>query len=174
MSQGKKATYEISLGGEPVTVRVRRLPDDGPEPAYELTLGDDPPFVVHALNPEAGVLSLLMDGRSWEAGLVPLEDGFVVDLLGIPHEVEVVDPRRRALRHAAGTGAATVKTPMPGRIVRVLVEEGQAVTKGEPLLVIEAMKMENEMKAPMDGTVARILVSEGDVVETRAVLVELA
>ena len=47
------------------------------------------------------------------------------------------------------------------------------MTKGEPMLVIEAMKMENEMKAPMDATVARILVSEGDLVETRAVLIEL-
>ena len=124
MSQEKKATYEISLGGEPVQVSVRRLPDDGPEPAYELSIGDEAPFVVHALSPEAGVLSLLMDGRSWEAGLVPHDDGFVVDLLGIPHEAEVIDPRRRALRHAAGGGAASVKTQMPGRIVRILVEEG--------------------------------------------------
>jgi biotin carboxyl carrier protein len=173
MSQEKKATYEISLGGEPAPVSIRRLTDDGPEPAYEITIGDDAPFVVHALTPEAGVLSLRMEGRSWEAGLVPQDDGFVVDLVGIPHDVEVVDPRRRALRHAAGGGAASVKTQMPGRIVRILVEEGQAVSKGEPLLVIEAMKMENEMKAPMDATVARILVAEGDLVETRAVLVEL-
>ena len=62
---------------------------------------------------------------------------------------------------------------MPGRIVRLLVDEGAAVSKGEPLLVVEAMKMENEIKAPRDGMVKRFAVSAGDLVDAKAVLVEL-
>ena len=173
MSQEKKATYEIDLGDGPVTVHVRRLDTRDDLPHYSVQIGEDPPVEVEAQRPEEGVLSLLLDGRSWEAGLVPTEEGYVVDVLGIPHEAEVVDPRRRALRHAAGGAGAAVKTQMPGRIVRILVEVGQAVTKGEPMMVVEAMKMENEIKAPKDATIARIAVSEGDLVESRAVLLEL-
>jgi biotin carboxyl carrier protein len=63
---------------------------------------------------------------------------------------------------------------MPGRIVRVLVSEGDTVTKGTPLVVVEAMKMENEIKSPRDGTVTRVAIGAGDLVESRAVLVELS
>jgi pyruvate carboxylase subunit B len=85
----------------------------------------------------------------------------------------VVDPRRKALRTAAGAGAGVVKTQMPGRIVRLLLAEGDTVAKGEPMLVVEAMKMENEIKAPRDGVIKRFAVAAGDIVEAKAVLVEL-
>jgi pyruvate carboxylase subunit B len=63
---------------------------------------------------------------------------------------------------------------MPGRIVRVLVSEGDTVTTGMPLVVVEAMKMENEIKSPRDGIVTRVAIGAGDLVEARAVLVELS
>ena len=67
-----------------------------------------------------------------------------------------------------------VKAAMPGRVIRVFVEAGDVVQKGTPLLVVEAMKMENEIKAPRDGTVKRLGVGTGDLIEARALLVELS
>lgn len=175
MSQEKRGIYEITVGEVTRRVRIHLLPAPagGGGPHYALSIDDGPPIEVEALRPEAGVLSLMMDGRAWEAGLVPTDEGFVVDVLGIPHEAQVMDPRRRALRIANGGGASSLKTQMPGRIVRLLVAEGEAVKKGQPVLVIEAMKMENELKAPQDGVVSRIHVKEGDVVEARAQLLDL-
>ena len=168
-----RGTYEITVGGVTQSVTVRRTAREDGLSAYVLQVGEGPERTVEADSPSAGVLSLLSGGRSVEAGLVPLEDGFEVDILGTPHEVTVLDPRSKALKQAAGAGGAVLKTQMPGRIVSVLCEPGQAVTKGEPLVVIEAMKMENELKATQDGTVAKVLVSVGDLVEARTVLVEL-
>ncbi|HCH66476.1 MAG: hypothetical protein CL927_04425 [Deltaproteobacteria bacterium] len=112
-------------------------------------------------------------GRSVEAGLVPFEDGIDVDIRGLSHELAVVDPRRKALRTGGGAAGGSIKTQMPGRVVRVLVAEGDVVAKGTPLVVVEAMKMENEIKSPRDGTISRVAINAGDLVEARAVLVEL-
>ena len=129
--------------------------------------------MVDAVRPEKDVLSLMHAGKVWEAGLVGNEDGFEVELVGIRHDAHVVDPRRKALRMAEGAGEKSLKTQMPGRVVRLLVAEGDVVTEGQPLIVVEAMKMENEMKSPCDGTVARLCVEEGEQVQARSVLIEL-
>ena len=71
------------------------------------------------------------------------------------------------------TGSATVTAPMPGSILNVAVTVGQAVTAGQTVLTMEAMKMENEIVAPVAGTVREIRVKKGDVVDTDAVLVVL-
>ena len=75
---------------------------------------------------------------------------------------------------AAPAGGAQVKAPMPGTILAVRVENGQKVKKGDVLVVLEAMKMENEIQAPCDGTVAGINVRKGDSVETQAVICSIA
>ena len=85
--------------------------------------------------------------------------------------VEVVgDPRRQALKggDASGTGPAEVLTPMPGKVIRVDVELGQPVDEGDPLVVVEAMKMENIYKSPRDGVVAAIYVKAGQTLEAGA------
>ena len=74
---------------------------------------------------------------------------------------------------AAGSGSGELKAPMPGRIVKVLVSEGEQVELGAPVVIVEAMKMENELQAPVGGTVRRVLVGEGDTVDAGQVLVEL-
>jgi len=88
-------------------------------------------------------------------------------------EIKLGDPKR--MRHSAGAGeaaggAAEIKTAMPGKVVRVLVEAGAAIEKGDGVLIVEAMKMQNEMKAPKDGTVKEIRVSEGATVNAGDVL----
>ena len=84
---------------------------------------------------------------------------------------QAIDPRRKALRLAQGSDQGLLKTSMPGRVVRLLVEEGQSVAKGDPIIVVEAMKMENEMKAPADGRIGKIHVSEGQAVEAGSALI---
>ena len=74
------------------------------------------------------------------------------------------------IRLCGGADAATILSPMPGKIVRVLVAAGQNVTSGEPLVVLEAMKMEHTMKAPNDAVIKGVHAAEGDVVGQRAVL----
>ena len=134
-----------------------------------------------------------MDADLVEAGpfvrSLRLEDGtqfsFVHHRSGNTHEislqastvhVEVIDPLSlKRKRRDDDTGAAgVVKALMPGRIVRILIEPGAAVRKGAGLLVLEAMKMENEIQAPADGVVDRIFVKAGDTVESGADLAHVA
>lgn len=170
-----RATYEITVGQVTRQVQVARLGPGacGGAMRYAVRIDEGPVHQVETTRPVADVLSMLMEDDAWEAGLVSTEEGFDVEILGIRHEAQVVDPRRKALRLAEGTGAAVVKTAMPGRVVRTLVEVGDEVTKGQPVVVVEAMKMENELKAPRDGVVRRVAVSAGALVESGAVLVEL-
>jgi acetyl/propionyl-CoA carboxylase alpha subunit len=119
---------------------------------------------------QAGVMSLLIDGRQYRCVL----DGDGVVIGGRRFGFEVTDPR--SLQGRRGVGAGTdgprpVKAPMPGRMVRVLVEVGDEVEEGQALLVIEAMKMQNELKSPKTGRVARIAVAVGDTVGSGEVLV---
>jgi biotin carboxyl carrier protein len=118
-------------------------------------------------------------------------DGHVVDLWmeGAPPGVGVVargkrfyatveSERMRTQRTALGqkgsaTGEGTVVSPMPGRVLKVLVQEGDEIARGAPLVVVEAMKMENELVAERDGRVKKIFVSPGQTVESGARLVEI-
>lgn len=133
--------------------------------------------VVHLVDlsrPTPEAFQMLIDDASWEAGAVAAEGGWFVDLMGPSTEVQVVDPRRKALRLSAGTAGGTLTSQMPGRVVRCFVAAGEVVKKGQPVCVVEAMKMENELKAPIDGTVAEVYVSEGQTVETGARLLRIA
>ncbi len=170
-----RGSYEITVGDRVRLVTVARL---GPASCgeglrYGLRIDDGPVLQVDASRPVADVLSLLIEDDVWEAGLVRTDEGFDVEVLGLRHQCEVVDPRRKALRLAEAGGAASVRTAMPGRVVRLLVQSGDAVHKGQPLVVVEAMKMENELKAPRDAVVKRMMVEAGALVEAGTVLVEL-
>jgi pyruvate carboxylase subunit B len=93
------------------------------------------------------------------------------------YTAQVLDERERRLTQRSGSVAATgeimIKSPMPGLIVAVPVSEGQAVKKGQTVVVLESMKMENELKAPRDGTVASIKVAPRQSVEQHEPLVVL-
>ena len=102
-----------------------------------------------------------------------VRDGEIIHLFwrGTAYRIEE-DGDRPCSAHRAVSGA--LEAPMPGRVIAVRVEPGQAVTKGQELLVVEAMKMENALRAPRDGTVKSVAVRPGDMVGAGAVLVELA
>ncbi len=121
------------------------------------------------------VYSLLIDGKSFEAFVRPEEDEWQVLLLGRQYAVKVEDAREKRLRAEAGGGAAgsgdfQLKAPMPGLVVAVPVQENQDVEKGQVLLILESMKMQNELRSPKAGKVNRIRVKPGESVEQRQVL----
>jgi biotin carboxyl carrier protein len=107
-----------------------------------------------------------MDGRSYEARVEEHPGLLVVVIDGYRFEIDVRDPRRLR-RGASGRGAAGVQTisaPMPGKVVRVLVMAGDVVEAGQGLLVVEAMKMQNEIKAQRAGKVLTVSAREGETV----------
>jgi len=124
------------------------------------------------------VYSLIVDGRSHEAYVQEGDDDWQVLLRGRLYPAKVEDEREKRLRAAAGggvteTGEFHLKAPMPGLVVAIPVEEGQEVKKGDVLLILESMKMQNELKAPRDGVVSRIKVKAGESVEQKQAMLSL-
>jgi len=124
---------------------------------------------------EPGVFSLLVDGQSFEVRVMLGEQSASVEVQGRNFRVEVRDPRSasRSNKTAVGGGRQNVAAPMPGKVIRVLVKKGDVVEPGQGLVVVEAMKMQNEMRASRAGRVADVRVRDGDTVgagETMVVL----
>ena len=124
------------------------------------------------------VYSLIADGKSHEAYVRETDDEWQVLLRGRLFPVKVEDEREKRLRAAAGGGVAEsgefhLKAPMPGLVVAVPVEEGQEVKKGQVILILESMKMQNELKSPRDGIVNRIKVKAGESVEQKQALLSV-
>jgi biotin carboxyl carrier protein len=121
---------------------------------------------------------LLVDGRPSTLVLEGTGRGrWTISVRGERWEVEAVDERTRHIRSLTGAatrdrGAAALKAPMPGLVVRVLTEPGQAVSRGAGVVVLEAMKMENELKASADAKVKAVRVRAGEPVEKGQVLLE--
>jgi biotin carboxyl carrier protein len=156
------------------TVEVRREGGD-----YRIVDGDSSLVVdaVRAGSSPAGVQrwSLLIGHRSIQVDVTRDGTAWVVAIGGATRKYAFTDPTRAALaRKGAGAhGPGRVTAPMPGRIVRILVEPGQSVARGDGVIVVEAMKMENELTAARDGVVTSIVVAEGQTVEAGAVLLEI-
>jgi pyruvate carboxylase subunit B len=145
----------VHVDGEDVTARV--VPIDG-TPIRMVTIGDSVHRVVVRPGASRGLYTLWLDGYRFE--------------------VEALDERTRAIRELSGasggpTGPAPLVAPMPGLIVRVHVEAGDQVAAGQGLVVMEAMKMENELRVQAAGRVKTVLVAAGSVVEKGALLIEL-
>lgn len=123
---------------------------------------------------EGETWSLLVGETSYELSLVEEREGVRVRRGGAEALVRLQDPERGEIDLAAeGDGLKAVTAIMPGRVARVLVEPGQEVARSQGLLVVEAMKMENEIASPRAAIVRTVRVAAGQLVETGAVLVEL-
>lgn len=123
--------------------------------------------------------SLIVNGESFEGYVYPDEDGWQVHLLGQFYQVRVEDEREKRLSTSIlGTvrsGAEFVlKAPMPGMVVSVPVNEGDTVEKGQTLVILESMKMQNELRAPYPGKVVRLRVKKGENVEQKQTLLYLS
>jgi biotin carboxyl carrier protein len=121
------------------------------------------------------VYSMLIDGKSYEAYVNSTDEGWQVLLQGHQYPVRVEDEREKRLRAAAGgklytAGDFQLKAPMPGLVVAVPVEENQQIEKGQVLVILESMKMQNELRSPRAGKVERIKVKAGESVEQKQTL----
>ena len=161
--------YHVDVGGEKFDVeRVEaglRMGDSA-RAAQLARLGEDE-------------FHLTLDGANHRVFADRTEGGWRVTVRGRTFDVDVEGERARAIRRLtegreAAAGPREVRAPMPGLIVRVLVEQGQRVGAGDGMVVIEAMKMENELRARDAGTVDEITVRAGDVVDRDHLLVTLA
>ncbi|HYH44337.1 MAG TPA: biotin/lipoyl-containing protein [Thermoanaerobaculia bacterium] len=162
------------LGEREERVRVRRMSGGG---GYEVTVGERAYQVDHAA-PAPGVHSLIVHGSHHEVTTRRMADGsWAVATGGATTVVEVADPLTYLARQSAGGGAGRrsrrVEAYMPGRVAGVLVEEGAEVRAGQGVVVLEAMKMQNEILAEHDGVVSRVFVSPGQAVEKGDPLFEM-
>lgn len=126
-----------------------------------------------AVQPEPEVLSLVVGGRALEIRRQRSDAGTYIVFEGAAHAAEVRDPRslraRRSASDSAG-GPRKITAPMPGKVLRVLAPAGAEVAAGQGVVVIEAMKMQNELKAPKAGKVIQVLAAEGAAVNGGDVL----
>jgi acetyl/propionyl-CoA carboxylase alpha subunit len=163
-------TVWLEIGGKKFRVELGGRLDAGTTEWRGECFVDGRPVRVDARLLERGVMSLLVEGRQYRCVL----DGDGVVIGGRRYGFEMDDPRSLTGRRGAGAGTEgprPVKAPMPGRVVRVLVAAGDEVAEGQGVVVIEAMKMQNELKSPKAGRVARVGVALGDTVGSGDVLV---
>ena len=158
--------FDATVEGRTIRVEVR-----GKDGRYTVSL-DGRRFEVDLHEAGGDFVSLLIEGRSYDVGLEPRDGGYTVVLADDALHVELAaaargagaSPKRQA------SGPARLTAPMPGKLVRLLVEAGQEVAAGQGLVVMEAMKMENELRSPRAGRVMEISVREGQAVEAGALL----
>jgi biotin carboxyl carrier protein len=161
---------KISIGGKAFTLEVSAT-DEAGNVRFRL---DGEERGASAIEVMPRVWSVLMDGRSFEARVIEDNGVVVIEIKGERYPVAIEDPRRHTRRTSAGgEGRVAVAAPMPGKVVRVLVGEGDAVAAGQGLVVIEAMKMQNELKSPREGRVVGVAARQGETVTAGAVLVEV-
>jgi len=132
-------------------------------------------FVVDGKKTGRTNYSLIVDNRSFEIEVDNAEDEYRVLVDGRSYHVHLVDERRVRVGDGQSDsqiqGRQRVSVPMPGKVIAVLVSEGDVVEKGQGLVIVEAMKMENEVRSPIAATVKEIKVKAGDTVEGGAALV---
>lgn len=161
--------FDFTAGGERHVVRL-----EGRPPNTRVAIGDRV-YDVDWVEVQNGVFSMIVDGRARTACVARRDGGLIV----------WVDGRRVSLDRRAqgddiagtaggsGAGSGVVKAPMPGTVVKVLVSEGDEVSAGRSIVIVEAMKMENEVRSQVDGVVRKVNVSAGDSVGTTEAMVEI-
>ena len=160
-------TYEIRIGGRTASVEVRKNTDG----SYVVSIdGAEPRPVAASQVGRAEWVLTDDDGRRQVAVRVAGEQ-VTAQVGGHGLSGEIVDPREHALDGGAGAAEGLIRSPMPGAMARVLVKVGDIVHAGQVLVVVEAMKMENEFRSPIDGEVVEIGVAAGTTIEGNTMLV---
>jgi biotin carboxyl carrier protein len=159
--------YEVALDGQKHRVEITQR-----EGSLLITV-DGKEIHPDVANPEPDVLSVVLDGRSYEIKRQVTPTGTRILIGDAVFDVEVSDPRsfrQRKRRGASEEGPQRITSPMPGKVVRVLAPEGADVEAGQGVIVIEAMKMQNELKSPKKGKVQKIVAEQGAAVNAGDVL----
>ena len=168
-------TYDVTIDGR--RHRVELTPNPAGRSGLEVKV-DGRPMVVDAVLAERDVLSLIVYGKSYDIKRETTGTGEHTNthmiVRGVSFSAEVRDPRSFRARKKADDGDAAgprkLVSPMPGKVVRILAPAGTKVEAGEGVVVVEAMKMQNEIKSPKAGTVQRIVAEEGAAVDAGQVL----
>jgi len=169
-SQGDRAMkLNIEIGGRVRTVDVVRAGVDG---RLQCTI-EGRQGAIDAIEITPNIFSILIGGESFEARVEAAPGKLLIYVSGREYAATVQDTRRwrRGERgEAESPGRQHVVAPMPGKIVRLLVKSGDAIEAGQGIVVVEAMKMQNEIRSPKNGTIERLLVIAGQTVTTGEVL----
>jgi len=140
---------------------------------YKVTIDGQEHFV-DAHQVQSSLWSVLYGAASFEVDVQGREEEHEVLIAGDCYKFSLMNEQRKALLRTAGKGGAgkaMVSSPMPGKVVKILVAAGEEVKTDQGVIVVEAMKMENELKSAVTGAVKEIFVKEGDVVESGAKLI---
>ena len=162
--------FIAKLGEQSYTVEI----EENGKSVYRVSV-DGNEFLVDGKKTGRTNFSLIVDNRSFEIEVDNTDDEYRVLVDGRNYRIHLVDERRVRVGAAQSgqqpQGRQMVSVPMPGKIIAVLVAVGDAVEKGQGLVIVEAMKMENEVRSPISGEVKEIKVKPGDTVEGGALLV---
>jgi biotin carboxyl carrier protein len=162
--------YYASINGSDNRIKIEKKND-----SYVIEI-DDRPYIVDRRHIEnSNALSLIVDNKCYEASVTRSDTKLVVSISGEESEVTLKDEFEHRSPSGPtphiGLASEEIRAPMPGVVVCVEVEEGQQVSAGTAAVIVEAMKMQNEISAETGGTVKKVLVRKGDVVDSRQVLV---
>jgi len=160
-------TYEVTIDGKSYKLDLDRT--DG---QWHCAL-DGREIPIDAILARPDVLSIIMDGKAYEIKRERTAVDMHLWVGPVRYAAELRDPRSLRSRKSAGAndaGPRKLVAPMPGRVVRVLLRQGDAVEAGQGVLVVEAMKMQNEIKSPKKGVVRKVGVSEGAAVNASELL----
>ena len=154
---------EVILNGAPRPIDLRAINKEG---------GADK-------NANDGMYSMLIDNKSYEVLVEEVDGEYRVLIDGVLYPIKVMDERAKRLAEAAGafataSGDTNIKSPMPGLIVAVPVAIGDVVQKGQVIVVLESMKMENEIKSPREGTISAIKITPRQTVEQGQLMIVIS
>ncbi|MDP2236552.1 MAG: biotin/lipoyl-containing protein [Bacteroidales bacterium] len=157
-------SYEIKINDRIANIEL--LSRDGS--SYQIAI-DNKIYELDAEEVEQGVYSILLDNKSFNVELVQGKNSkaFTVNTLYETFDIEIIDAETKYLQNRKkddGEDTNVITSPMPGKVVKILFKEGDAVMAGDTVIVVSAMKMESEYKVKQDRIIKRILVKEGDTV----------
>jgi biotin carboxyl carrier protein len=158
-------TYEITVGGKSHKIEVESAttPSSHGEVAYRVRL-DGREIEVSCVPLSGGALSLIVNGESFDVACERVPEALQVSLRGAIYECRVNDPRSLRTRKKTGladSGEQKLAASMPGKVVRIIAAVGDQIKAGQGILVIEAMKMQNEVRSPKDGHLKKLLARQG-------------
>jgi biotin carboxyl carrier protein len=164
-----RVEFEFTVDGRKHTVST-----GAKSPTSTVTV-DGRSFTVDWIKVERGVVSILIGGRSHVACVGRSDGRIVVGVGGVQFNLETggEDDELTAAGRGGGAASGRIKAPMPGTVVKVVVNEGDEVAVDQSLIIVEAMKMENEVRSPVEGIVTKVNVAAGDSVGTTEAMIEI-
>ncbi len=170
MGENEGMELEVIVGEKIHTIHIE------PEEGHYRVVVDGVPHLVDLRQPEASVFSMLIEGKAYEAFISRNGPEITVSLSGQSYQSRLVESSQSNRCDAGRTESLhrnEIVAPMPGKVVSILVEKGARVEQGDGVIIVEAMKMENELKAPRSGQVAEIYVQPHELVVAQQPLIRL-